>query len=238
MFLLDWIYPPKCMACRALLPPQVPPRAWLCAQCKPLLVPLQGPFCPRCGSPLPEDAACTACRGRPFAFDFHRAGFPYDGVLQELLHQMKFRSYKQYAQGLGHILAENCADWKWMQSYDFLVPVPLHPAKKRSRGYNQAAVLAKPLALALDIPLAEGLIQRVRNTPPQSGLSPSEREKNLMGAFAYNNRKKLDIAHPKILLLDDIFTTGTTMHACAQVLKNQGAAGVACISLSIALKKS
>jgi len=142
---------------------------------------------------------------------------------------MKFRSKRQCAEGLGHLLAEIARDWPI--DADYIVPIPLHPAKKRVRGFNQAAVLAQPLSKALGIPIAEDILKRVRKTAAQSGLSPVSREQNISGAFALGRKDSTD---RKILLVDDIFTSGATMNACAKILQN--AAEVSCISLSIAAK--
>jgi len=146
---------------------------------------------------------------------------------------MKFRSRKRAAYGLGHLLAVVCASWGI--DGDYIVPVPLHPSKLRKRGYNQAAVLATPIAKQLKITHAPHMLKRIRKTPPQSGLTPSAREQNLVNAFAFN-AKKYNVENKKIFLVDDIFTTGSTMNACAQMLINHGASRVEAISLSIVVK--
>ena len=155
------------------------------------------------------------------------------------MHHIKFRSERQMAQGLGHILAEVAEDWNvaedWGIHADYIVPIPMHPSKKRARGFNQATVLARPLSKAFGIPMAENMIKRVKKTAPQSGLSVPGREQNLSDAFAFNHNK-YDITNKKILLIDDIFTSGATMNTCAKLLMDNNAANVVCLSLSIAVR--
>ena len=230
--ILDWIYPPRCIACRMIFVPfHNKRRPWLCENCRPLLTPVPKPVCPRCGHPA--TGICHACSGKNFFFKSHLAAFTYDETLRGILHEIKFRSQKQAAEGLGHILAETSKEWP-IPKPDFIVPVPLHPKKKRSRGFNQAEVLARPLAKALGTPLATDMLHRIKNTLPQSGLSRTAREHNLKGAFSYNI-KKYGNTPKTILLIDDIFTGGATMNACAKLLSesNDGTPDIYAMSLSL-----
>ena len=229
--MISWIYPPKCVACSTILLPTNDIENFFCEHCKTIFLQIEPPFCPRCG--MPSSTTCLSCVSRKSVVEKHRAAFIYEGVVQELIRDMKFRSRKRAANALGHLLAIACANWE--MEGDYIVPVPLHRSKLRKRGYNQAAVLAAPIAKQLNIPHAPHMLKRTRKTPPQSGLTPSAREQNLVNAFAFNT-KKYDVTNKKIFLVDDIFTTGSTMNACAQMLLNHGAARVEGISLSIVVR--
>ena len=235
MSLLRWIYPPKCISCRTIFAPvHNAPRPWICDNCKPLFTPVPNPICHRCGHPkISENASCLSCQNRHFYFESHRAAFVYDGVVRDLIHNIKFRNERQIAEGLGHLFAEVIRDFGF--NGDYIIPVPLYPAKKRVRGFNQASVLARPLSDVLEIPIVENMIKRVKKTAPQSGLSVPGREQNLSDAFKFNG-KKYDITDKMILLVDDIFTSGATMNTCAKVFMDHNAARVICLSLSIAVR--
>ena len=215
--LLDWLYPPRCVACRMILCLTAQDEGafkkqgkYFCATCRVLLVPSRTP---------PEG---------PFG-----AAFPYCEVLAEMLHEIKFRNKRRVAEGLGFLLAEVAAGLVPPET-DCIVPVPLHRSRERARGFNQAVVLARPVAQKLHIPLrADGLV-RVRKTRPQAGLSVQARENNVARAFASRG----DFAGKTVCLLDDIYTTGATMNACAQVLRENGAERVVGLSLALAERKT
>jgi len=242
MSLLDWIYPPKCVACRIIFDPvHNKPRPWLCDNCRPLLTLVPMPVCPKCGHPrnfgdTPASHfshSCLSCQTRQFHFKSHRACYIYSDVIRDMIHDIKFRSQRHIAQGLGHLLAEAFQDADI--TADYILPVPLHPSKKRSRGFNQATILSRPLSVSLGIPLVEKMIKRIKKTLPQSGLSVPSREQNLSQAFTYSG-KKYSAANKSILIIDDIFTSGATMNTCAKLLIEHGAREVNCLSLSIAVK--
>lgn len=245
MSLLDWVYPPKCLSCRIIFPPiHNAPYPWLCNNCRPLLSPITSPFCHVCGHPvnLSNEAKhiCPSCKPGQFKFATHRAAFVYNDVIKELIHNIKFRGEKQAATGLGNLLAEEVQKWDISLNEEFLnadciVPVPLHPSKKRMRGFNQSAVLAVALSKFLNIPIYEDMLKRIIKTVPQSGLSPYARRQNLIGAFTYN-RKRYKVPK-KIILIDDIFTSGATMDACTEVFIKNGVGCVVGISLAIAIKE-
>jgi ComF family protein len=204
----------------------------LCAACADAL-PWNRCACPRCALPLPVAAvlrpgsgqACGEClrreaalhrRGRVPALDSVHAGLVYAAPLDRLVPRFKF--HRDLAAGalLAQLLAETCAP---LPRPDALVPVPLHRARLRQRGYDQALELARPLVRALDLSLRDDLLQRVRFTAPQSELSAAGRRRNLRGAFAVNAAAPLP-AH--VALIDDVMTTGATLWAAADALKRAG----------------
>lgn len=254
---LDWVFPPKCMSCRMIFAPAHNNRyKWICDNCLPLLSAVPEPVCSICGYPSGYEAAkdneigeappsdsrhgsdtenapfCTACRGRSMYFTNHRAVFVYDDVIRDLIFDIKYRSRRRTAVGLGHVSADIIKDWKI--NGDYIIPVPLFKSKKRNRGFNQAADLFHPLSEQAQIPIADDLLIRVKNTAPQSGLSSRAREHNLLDAFKING-KTYNIADKDFILVDDIYTSGATMNGCAKILTENGASSVSCISLSMAL---
>ncbi|QNP39448.1 ComF family protein [Lysobacter solisilvae (ex Woo and Kim 2020)] len=196
----------------------------LCAACADAL-PWNHTACPRCALPLPAAETCGDClrratalarRGRVPALDRVHAGFVYAAPVDRLLPRFKF--HRDLAAGalLSQLLAESTAG---LPRPDALVPVPLHRARLRRRGYDQALELARPLACALDLPLRVDLLQRLRATAPQSELSAAARRRNLRGAFAVAPHAPLPA---RVALVDDVMTTGATLHAAADALKRAG----------------
>ena len=231
--LLDWLYPPACIACRSLIALSDPqPRDMLlCEKCQTLFEPIVPPICKTCGIPTERDVErCVSCFGKTFYFASNRAVFVYDGLMRDLLHDLKFRRRRQIAESLGKLWAL-CA---FIPPGTILVPLPLHPKKRRERGFNQAEVLTRQLAQRLNIPMENALV-RVLDTPPQSGLHPRMRIENVAGAF--DIAPGVDVTGKKYVIIDDIYTTGASLNECAKVLKAAGAAEVGCMTLSIVEKK-
>lgn len=200
----------------------------LCAACAGDL-PWNRCACPGCALPLPGAAVCGQClhreaarvrRRRAPALDGACASFVYAAPIDRLVPRFKF--HRDFAAGalLAQLMAESAADWP---RPDAVIPVPLHRARLRHRGYDQALELARPLARALELPLRDDLLQRLRRTAPQSELSAADRRRNLRGAFAVRAGAALP-AH--VVLVDDVMTTGATLRAAAEVLKRAGVARV------------
>jgi ComF family protein len=182
--------------------------------------------CPRCALPLQTPAPlCGECLQRAPPFDAAFAPYLYGHPLDLLVAKLKFgRSL-----AAGRVLAD-----LWLDAIahlvparpDVLVPVPLHTARLRERGYNQALELAKPLARALRIPLAEKMLSRTKATGAQANLDAKTRRKNLRGAFEFNESPGVAVAATHVVLIDDVMTTGATLRECARVLKRAGIARV------------
>ena len=235
---LDWIYPPKCMACNRLIPVNDKDRRalWLCDDCELLCEVVEPPICEICGTSVPEDIRrCGYCVNKNHNFTRNYAGFRYDGILVDILHEIKFRNKKHCAGGLGTLWARALTELP--VEADYLVPVPMHRKKQRLRGFNQALILADSLSRRFNIPLIPALI-RTQNTPPQSGFSMSHRAENVRGVFSLNPKYENVIADKILILVDDIFTTGASLSECAGVLKQHGAAEVVGMTLCVAVKTS
>lgn len=213
----DWLLPRHCLLCFG------PSRGLdLCAGCRADL-PLIGPACSSCGVPLPAGNRCARCLAHPPPV--HTAFIPYlyAPPLSALIHSLKFTPRLGTAAVLGALLAERlqAAPVALPQA---LVPVPLHPARQRRRGFNQAVEIARPVARCLELKLMPRLCRRIRATAAQSGLaSAGARRKNLSGAFSVNMPiSGLD----HVAIIDDVVTTGATATALARCLRSAGVARV------------
>lgn len=184
-------------------------------------------MCPRCGLPFAGsgiDHLCEGCRRRAPRFDRARACALYDvgsdfgSPLATALHRYKYKPDPALAPVLADFLASRCP---YRADYDVLVPVPLHLERLRWRGFNQAALLARRLARQWALPLDPFGLTRTRATPPQVGLDETERRRNVAGAFAVPRPER--VRRRRILLIDDVYTTGATVNECARVLKRAGA---------------
>ncbi len=161
---------------------------------------------------------CHSCRDWPAYLVGNIAVWPHQDGWQQAILDFKFRNMPWLAEALASELVPALPT-----DYDLLVPVPLHPKRLQERGYNQSELLAKALSQQMGIPW-KNCLQRVRNTPHQTGMNRAQRLQNLDGAFAL--RRGYDVAGKRIILVDDVFTTGTTMRQCAKVLHQHGAVQV------------
>ena len=174
--------------------------------------------CQRCHSFGIYSDQCHSCRDWPAYFTGNIAIWPYEDGWQQAILDFKFRNMPWLADALAAELAPALP-----KDYDLLVPVPLHPSRLRERGYNQSALLAKALSRQMHIPYQESL-RRIRATPHQTGMTREQRLKNLDGAFAMHRHG--GVAGKRVILVDDVFTTGTTLWQCAKILHQHGAVQV------------
>jgi len=231
--LLHAILPVNCAACGVALTDD--PVPFFCRTCWDTIHPLAGPACPGCGLPFASEVAltyspdhrCLACRQDPPAFTRAWSCYAYEPPLQQAIHLFKYRGKIMLAGALGALLRNARPD---MPEIDLLMPVPLHPVRLREREYNQSLLLADELNRDLRLPLAYDNLVRLRATPPQTELSRSERLANLRRCFAL--RRPAQVAAKRILLIDDVMTTGTTINECAKALRKAGAADVYALTLA------
>lgn len=216
---LSVVFAPACAACGELL--EHPTRGPVCAACWHSILPLTPPLCDSCGDPLPTWriisvplARCPRCRRARRTVDRARAIGSYDGALRAIVHALKYEGRRSLAKPLAELMKDRGADV--LAGSDCLVPVPLHPSRRRTRGFDQALDLARHLG----VPIHQAL-RRVRATPTQTGLPAAKRHRNVRGAFALAPRAR-SLAGATAVLVDDVSTTGATLEACARVLKEAG----------------
>lgn len=225
--LLSTLFPPRCPVCRAFLD------EWegaLCRVCLDTLLLIERPFCERCGLPFDsgEPPICE-CRRTPPPFCRARAWALYGGALEEAILQLKFRGQSWLARPLASGMLASLPPGIDPGELDLVVPVPLHPRRLRERGYNQSVLLGRVLARGLGLPLSLSALRRVRPTQPQIGLSAAERRVNLDGAFVASPHR---LGGRRVLLVDDVITTGSTLAGCAQALLEAGSGPVVGLALA------
>ncbi|HPW17381.1 MAG TPA: ComF family protein [Candidatus Aminicenantes bacterium] len=229
------VFPSSCRLCGALL--ERPGERIVCRDCLGRLSPRRGPACPACGRFFEGEAGdrlCGRClAGRP-AFSAHRSCAAYGGPLKDVILLFKYRRCAPLAVPLARFaeaaLGGEAALW---EGADALVPVPLHRARRRERGFNQALLLARELGRRRGLEVLRGSLVKVRNVAAQAGLRAAERERNVVGAYAVRRREK--VRGRVLVLVDDVTTTGATLRECARALAEAGAKDVRALTLAQAL---
>lgn len=228
---LDLFFPPRCPVCDEVLKKGEK----ICRKCKNELKWVGEPRCFQCGKPLLEEEQeyCSDCIKHRFHYTRGYALWVYEGAARRSVAAFKYKGRQEYASFYGEEFMRVYGRELKRLSFDTVVPVPVHREKKRQRGYNQAELFAKELAGYLKVPMEAEALVRVRFTRPQKGLSHKERQKNLEKAFQvaprYRRKEKLG----RVLLVDDIYTTGSTAEACTQMLLQAGAKEVYFAALCI-----
>ena len=222
--ILSLIYPALCTICGA----PVKAGEHLCPSCLDAAPRLRAPFCERCSQPfhgaISGSFTCANCHDRVLHFEAAISCYRSRGVVREVMHSFKYGHQLYLRHPLGRWLAETLDDPRLAgRRIDCIVPVPLHPARERERGFNQAELLARALSQHRGIPLRP-VLQRIRYTTTQTQFDREERMANLAGAFRL--RRDADVRDCRVLLVDDVLTTGSTLSECAAVLKRSGALSV------------
>ena len=222
---LDLLLPPACLLCGHRLDPDGDKTSF-CRDCLTGMTPLGEAHCRRCAQPYPileaADHLCGNCLQQPPPFSCIYAAGRYQGGFSDAINRLKYRNQLSLAAPLGRRLAAALSGIGAESRPEVVIPVPLHPSRLRQRGYNQAMELSRSVGRAFNCPIAPLLLQRVRHTPPQQGLSAAERRGNLRNAF----RLTRSVHNQVILLIDDVMTTGETVRECSRALRNGGAAEV------------
>ncbi len=218
---LDWIYPPLCAGCGQ-------PGFRLCPDCLSKIKIRGNDYCVVCAQKLKEfDRVCQKCKTDPHSFTAIRCLSDYEGVIRECIHSLKYQKNLSLGDIFADMLAELVLEEKW--EINLILPVPLSTQRKAERGYNQAAHLAKPLAARLGVAYHPYGLKRVRNTRSQVGLSAEERHLNVNGAF---EALPDIVSGRRVLVVDDVMTTGSTLSACADTLFKTGAHTIFCLALA------
>jgi len=223
---LNLLYPPVCQLCHDHRAEAR--EGFVCAKCWSHVRFIRAPFCERCGLPFAGDLTtsfiCTNCNDLKLYFTSARSAVVAKTVVLEAIHRFKYSRALWFENFLAGLLIREAAPVLAKGNWHSIVPVPLHPVKLREREFNQAALLAAQLARATKIPLNEKILRRVHPTATQTTLTRDERAANMKNAFVV--RKGIRLDGQRIVLLDDVFTTGATTNACAQALQVAGAAEV------------
>ena len=226
--LTELLFPGRCPVCDR---PVEPPGGDICGGCEGTLVRIREPRCQKCGKQLQDAGAeyCYDCGRSRHVYDRGAALYTY-ACIRRTIYRFKYRGRREYAVFLGRALAENLGGLILSWRPDALVPVPLHPERERDRGYNQAELLALQLGKRLGIPILSGYLARVKNTRPQKELEGAARQNNLKKAFKIVQD---DVKLNTIVIIDDIYTTGSTIDAAALECRKAGVQRVFFIALAI-----
>lgn len=230
---LDLCFPARCQGCQQLK------HDLICPDCRREINYIEPPLCDCCGRPFDSGAhaadVCGDCRRQRPSFDLARALGTHTGPLRRAIIAYKFHGRTRLAEPLAQMLSDYLTQpdgpaSRLVGEADFIVPVPLHPNRRRWRGYDQAELLAGHLADQVGRPTMPLVLARVRETKPQIRLTPAQRRTNVRGAFQVRDPEAC--AGGRILLLDDVFTTGATLQECAKALRRAGAKSVFALTVS------
>ncbi len=226
--MLSLLYPARCVICDEIVDGV---GESVCRKCRDKIIYIEEPRCLKCGSQLKreEQEYCRDCRTRNHKYIQGTALYDY-GSMADSLFRFKYRGRMEYAGFYGAEMYRRKKDWLSMVRPDALVPVPIHSSRKKKRGYNQAELLARELSKCSGIPLNTGLIKRIQKTVPLKDLSCGERQNNLKRAFKICQN---DVKLNTIVVIDDIYTTGSTIDAMADVLHKAGITGIYFMTLTI-----
>jgi competence protein ComFC len=222
-------YPTNCVGCGY---PQSP-GVQICNMCLRGLTPIRAPFCWTCSRPFDGEISaefkCPSCEGRDMGFECAVAPFQATGLLRDLIHRFKYSGQYYLRHLLADFIMEGFNDDRLGTAADLIIPVPLHPVRRRERGYNQSEALAEIVSGKSGIPYASVLRRRIP-TQTQTQFDRQQRMQNLRNAFIL--RENRDVHGKNLLLLDDILTTGSTLAECAQVLRRAGACSIKAVTVA------
>jgi len=220
------LLPPLCFCCEKRIL-----EGYLCQNCQEKLIFLDRPLCRFCAKPLGENQTgiCKNCQKKVFPYERLLSILAYREPLISLIHPFKYTNYEYLGKFLSSLMSNHLKKIRFRNyGYDFITAVPMHRHKLKSRGYNQAEILAKHLADHLKIPFQNDIIYDINIRPQQVKLSSQKRKENIEGSF----RVEKNLKDKKIILVDDIFTTGSTISACAKALKDKEAQNITIITLA------
>ena len=212
---LDLLFPQRCVGCGKW-------GSFICPACRQSLPHIEPPICPKCGRPQPSGILCSSCLSWQANIDGIRSPFRFDDAVCKAIHELKYQNLRAIAVPLAELLSEYLAASP--VPADVLIPVPLHPRRRRERGYNQSELLARELGKLSRLPIATDCLIRERDTPPQARTSSvEERRRNIAKAFVCLDNR---IRSKRVLVIDDVSTSGATLDAAAAALKSVGASSV------------
>lgn len=224
---MDLLFPRRCPICDE---PVNPFGALICDSCRSVPMPIQAPTCRCCGKEVPPwQEVCSDCARRPHPYEQGYAVWHYRGVSGSL-YRFKYRGRAEYADYYGRVMAARVRECCDRSCFDLIVPVPVSPERLRRRGYNQAGRMAQVIGRELGVPVAQNALRRREETATMRGLDAGRRRENLEKAFIGIQN---DVLSKKVMLVDDIYTTGATIDACTTALLHAGAMSVRFVVLAI-----
>lgn len=228
-FLIGALFPRRCPVCHDIV---LPKGELICPGCVSRLHFVKAPFCCKCGKEIAGGLSeyCYDCSRHHRSFEYGRALVSYTETARDSMVKIKYKNKREYLDFYIEAIVLRYGKVITNMKADALVPVPVHPSRLRARGFNQAGILAEGVGRRLGIPVRQDLLFRTRKTAPQKNLTPQERLKNLEQAFGVGELPP-DIR--SVILADDIYTTGSTVEACARVLKKAGVKHVYFITICI-----
>jgi len=222
---LDLVYPPHCLVCKE------PGNVYLCKACLEQVPLIEPPYCRICGTSCgPDEYTCADCRDREYEFECARCAGVYDGVLRQAIHALKYDFHLVMADPLANLMVRAFPNTYLARQVDVVVPVPIHHSRLLDRGFNQSEELARRFCEAVRLPLETRVLVKRRKTRPQVDLPQDQRAVNVEGAFAVARPER--VAGKRVLVIDDVFTTGATLSEAAKTLRAAGAASVCAYALA------
>jgi len=245
--IVDMIYPPRCPLCERILAHH---EELICPECARTLLLVQEPKCMKCGKPIgnPEKEYCADCERHPHQFEEGRSALLYERGARGAVDRLKFYNKREYVPFFGMVLENLAVETFFRWRPECLVPVPMHPRKKAERGFDQAALLAEELGRRTGVPVREDILERTRYTKASKRLGKAGRRRNLRGAFSVRCKPagedrmipagntaaaKGGRLPDRVVLIDDIYTTGATMDEAAYALQKAGVGHVFFLTVCI-----
>ena len=227
-WLAGLVYPTTCPVCQRI----VEPEQLICPDCEQRLEVIEEPVCKKCGQPLDyeETEYCFDCSRHQHEYECGRAVWLYYGEMKQSLYRFKYSNKREYARYYGTVAWDRYEEWIRQLNIEAIIPVPLHRARQRRRGYNQEDLFARVLGEKLCVPVCNNLVYRTVNTRPQKELDDTGRKNNLKKAFKI---KANHVQLRSILIVDDIYTTGCTIDAVAKEFKSAGVDHIYFLCISI-----
>lgn len=234
---VECLYPPCCPLCDKVLKKEER-NLGICRRCQYRLVYITNNYCMKCGKPISSEIVefCKDCKKHAHAYVQARSLLSYQGRTRESLYRLKYKNRREYAQFFSKEICQVLGPWIRQCNVEWIIPIPMFPGKERKRGYNQAQILAANIGRKMEISLLEDGLVKLQETKQQKDLTARERQKNLEAAFGIGfsaEKAGEKLVGKRILLIDDIYTTGATVDAAAKVLLREGVAAVYVLTVAI-----
>ena len=233
--LADIIFPSRCVVCGIVLSNNE--RIRICSECLSRTGFVKAPICSCCGLPFVNyegtNHLCGECTSSKQYFSVARSVGKFEEPLLDVIHQFKYKGKIAVGETLGRLMAEFEYDSFSIEGYSLILPVPLHQRRLKERGFNQSVILAREIAMRYSIHLDFGTLKRTIHTKPQTGLGKKQRSTNVKGVFEVTDSGRID--GERVVLIDDVYTTGSTVRECARVLVKSGVEEVAVLTLARAV---